>query len=100
MADRQLKERKLVALMLNDMEAGMDREDLSRAEQEVQDLPDEELNRLLASRLNLPDPTDEAALDDALIHVTERETDSDSPGDLTEAPDMSHNPGPGENADA
>ena len=98
MPDRETKERKLVALMANDMEASMGREDFSEAAQEVNALPDEELDRMLASRLNVPDPTDQQALDDALRHVPEREVDSDSIGNMTGAPDMSHNPGPGENA--
>ena len=99
MADRSTKERKLVALMVNDMEASMTGEDLSRTGQEIRALPDGDLNRLLAARLDLPDPTDEAALDDALLHVREPETSSGSPGDLTGAPDMSHEPGPGEHRD-
>lgn len=99
MADRSTKERKLVALMANDMEATMGPEDLALAEKEVRALPDGELDRLLSSRLDLPDPTDEAALDDALTHVEEPETHSGSPGDLASAPDMSHEPGPGEHRD-
>lgn len=99
MADRQTKERKLVALMINDLEASMDLGDLSSAEKEVQALPDEELDRMLAARLDLPHPTEEATLDSALLHVQEPETPSGSPGNLTGAPDMSHNPGPGENTD-
>ena len=99
MADRQTKERKLVALVINDLEANMGLEDLSRAEKEVRALPEDELDRILASRLDLPYPTDEETLDSALLHVREPETPSGSPGDLTGAPDMSHNPGPGENTD-
>lgn len=99
MADRSTKERKLIALMVNDMEASMDGDDLSEAEREVAALPDEELNKLLASRLDLPDPTDEQALGDALLHVEEPEVNSGSPGTMTDAPDMSHNPGPGERTD-
>jgi hypothetical protein len=99
MADRTTKERKLVALMVNDMEAGLGREELSQTEQEARALPEDELDRLLASRLDLPYPTDEETLDAALLHVEEPETYSGSPGDITGAPDMSHNPGPGENRD-
>jgi hypothetical protein len=99
MADRQTKERKLVALMINDLEASMDLQDLSSAEEEVHALPDEELDKMLAARLDLPHPTDEETLDAALLHVREPETPSSSPGNLTGAPDMSHNPGPGENTD-
>lgn len=100
MADRQTKERKLVALVINDLEANMGLEDLSHAEKEARALPEDELDRILASRLDLPYPTDEETLDSALLHVREPETPSGSPGDLTGAPDMSHNPGPGENTDA
>lgn len=99
MADRTTKERKLMALMVNDLEASMGLEDLSRAEEEASALPDEELDRMLASRLGLPYPTDEETLDSALQHVEEPETISGSPGNLTAAPDMSHEPGPGENTD-
>ena len=99
MADRKTKERKLVALMLNDLASSMDLNDLSRAEEEARALPDDQLDRALASRLDLPYPTEEAALDAALRHVEEPETNSGSPGDLTAAPDMSHEPGPGEHRD-
>lgn len=99
MADRNTKERKLLALMINDLEASLGLEDLSRAEEEVHALPDDELERMLASRLNLSYPTDEETLDAALLHVQEPETHSGSPGNLTAAPDMSHEPGPGENRD-
>ncbi len=99
MADRKTKERKLVALMLNDLASSMDLNDLSRAEEEARALPDDQLDRALASRLDLPYPTEEEALDAALRHVEEPETNSGSPGDLTAAPDMSHEPGPGEHRD-
>ena len=99
MADRKTKERKLVALMLNDLASSMDLNDLSRAEEEARALPDDQLDWALASRLDLPYPTEEEALDAALRHVEEPETNSGSPGDLTAAPDMSHEPGPGEHRD-
>jgi hypothetical protein len=99
MADRSTKERKLIALMLNDLASSMSGEDLSQAEQEVSALPDEEIDRTLASRLDLPYPTDEETLDAALLHVEEPETNSGSPGNMTAAPDMSHEPGPGEHRD-
>ncbi|MBA2512316.1 MAG: hypothetical protein H0V28_12665, partial [Rubrobacteraceae bacterium] len=47
MADRPTKERKLLALMINDLEASMGLEDLARAEEEVGALPDDELDRML-----------------------------------------------------
>ena len=99
MADRSTKERKLIALMLNDLASSMDRDDLSQAEQETRALSDDELDRTLASRLDLPHPTDEETLNAALLHVEEPETNSGSPGDLTAAPDMSHEPGPREHRD-
>ena len=99
MADRNMKERKLIALMLNDLASSLGHDDLSQAEAEVKALSDEEIDRTLASRLELPYPTDREALDAALLHVEEPETHSGSPGDLTAAPDMSHEPGPGEHRD-
>lgn len=99
MSDRTTKQRKLLALMVNDLEPGMGLQDLSQAEEEVNALSDDELDRTLASRLDLPYPTDEETLDSALLHVREPETLSGSPGNLTAAPDMSHEPGPGENTD-
>ena len=99
MADRNTKERKLMALMLNDLASSMGHDELSQAEDEVKALSDEEIDRTLASRLDLTYPTDEEALDAALLHVEEPETHSGSPGNLTAAPDMSHEPGPGEHRD-
>ncbi len=99
MADRNTKERKLIALMLNDLASSMGHDDLSQAEAEVKALSGEEVDRTLASRLGLPYPTDEEALDAALLHVEEPKTHSGSPGNLTAAPDMSHEPGPGEHRD-
>ena len=99
MADRTTKERKLIALMLNDLASSMSGDDLSQAEREVSALPDEELDRTLASRLGLPYPTDDETLDAALLHVEEPEAHSGSPGNMPPAPDMSHEPGPGENRD-
>jgi hypothetical protein len=99
MADRNTKERKLIALMLNDLASSMGHNDLSQAEAEVKALSDEEIDRTLASRLGLTYPIDEEALDAALLHVEEPETHSGSPGNLTAAPDMSHEPGPGEHRD-
>jgi hypothetical protein len=56
MADRNTKERKLIALMLNDLASSMGHDDLSQAEGEVKALSDEEIDRTLASRLDLPFP--------------------------------------------
>lgn len=100
MADRSTKERKLVALVVNDLEASLGQSEISGAEQEARDLSDEDLDRTLAGRLGLDYPTDEEALDEALLHVTEPETSPGvSPGDVAPAPDMSHESGPGEHRD-
>ncbi len=96
MADRRTKERKLVALMVNDLSAGLESE-MVEMEEEVHSLPDEELDRTLASRLGLSYPVDAEAMDRALARVEEPErlTEKGS-GGFTGAPDMSHHPRPGE----
>ena len=94
MADRRMKERKLVALMVNDL--GADSEsDAAVIEDEAHALSDEELDRTLAGRLDLPYPIDEEALDRALARVEEPEELS-AQGGFTGAPDMSHDPRPEE----
>ena len=96
MADRRTKERKLVALMVNDL--GAENEpDMARIEEEVHALPDEELDRTLAGRLDLPFPVDEAVMDRALARVEEPEELSErGSGGFTGAPDLSHGPRPEE----
>ena len=95
--ERDKRERKLVALMLNDLSADMGAEKASGMRREVGELPDEELRRTLARRMDLGDDVAEADLDDALAFVKEPEILSDKesgePGDPTDlgaAPDMSH----------
>jgi hypothetical protein len=92
MADRRTKERKLVALMVNDL--GAENEpDMARIEGEVHALSDEELDRTLAGRLDLPHPVDEEVMDRILVRVEEPEELSErGSGDFTGAPDMSHAP--------
>lgn len=98
MADRSMKERKLVALMVNDLEAA----ELSEAQMntliaEVAALPAGELDRTLTSRLGMPHETDQETLEEALKHVEEPERISGGErGSFTRAPDMSHEPRPGE----
>lgn len=93
MADRETKERKLVALMVNDL--GTDSEpEMVRVEEEVRAISDEDLDSTLASRLDLPYPVDEEVLDRALARVEEPERISQ--GGFTGAPDMSHEPRPEE----
>jgi hypothetical protein len=96
MADRGTKERKLVALMLNDL--GLDTEsEVVKAEQEVRSLSEEELDRTLAGRLDLPYPVDAEVLDRSLARVEEPgRLSGQGPGAFTGAPDMSHEPRPEE----
>jgi hypothetical protein len=94
MADRRTKERKLVALMVNDLGAGSET-DAAVIEDEAHALSDEELDRTLAGRLDLPYPVAEEVLDRALARVEEPEELSEQ-GGFTGAPDMSHDPRPEE----
>jgi hypothetical protein len=98
-ADRTTKERKLVALMVNDL--GAENEpDMARIEEETHALSDEELERTLAGRLDLPHPVDEEVMDRALAQVEEPEELSErGSGGFTGAPDMSHDPRPEERGD-
>jgi hypothetical protein len=96
-ADRETKDRKLISLMVNDLEASLNEPEMAQAADEVRALPDEEIDRMLASRLDLPYPTDEATLDQALSRVEEPESSSgQSSGGFTGAPDLSHEPRPEE----
>jgi hypothetical protein len=96
MANRETKERKLLALMVVDL--GVDAEtEVAGMEGEVRTLSDEELNKTLAGRLDLPYPLDVEVLDRALARVEEPERLSGKgPGGFTGAPDMSHEARPGE----
>ncbi len=98
MADRQTKERKLTALMINDLGiVDTEEPEMVKMEEEVRSLPDEELDRTLAERLDLPYPVDAEVLDRALARVEEPERLSDGgEGGFTGAPDMSHEPRPEE----
>ena len=94
MADRETKERKLMALMVNDLGPGFGEREMARLEREVRSLSDAELDGTLAGRLDLPPPVDEEALAQALLHVEEPE--ELSRGTFTGAPAMSHEPRPQE----
>ena len=86
--DRGTRERKLVALMVNDLGiADMEEPGMTRLSDEVRALSDAELDRTLASRLDLPYPVDPEVLERALSRVEEPERLS---GGFTGAPDMSH----------
>lgn len=94
MADRATKERKLVALMINDLGiSDIEEPEVKRLNEEVGGLSEEELDRTLASRLGLSDPSDEEAMDYALAGVQEPERLSEG---FTGAPDMSHEARPEE----
>jgi hypothetical protein len=94
--DREGRERKLVALMVNDLgTADVEEAEMARLSGEVRALPDEELDRMLASRLDLPYPVDAEVLDRALQRV-EEPTHLSETGGFTGAPDMSHGPRPEE----
>ena len=67
--DRTTKERKLTALMITDLELDLTEPEMIEVEQEVRTLPDEELDRSLASRLGLAYPVDEQAMEQALSRI-------------------------------
>ena len=97
MAERENKERKLSALMVNDLEAAdLSEKDLGRIDEEVRGLPDEELDKILAARLDLPYPVDAEVLDRALSRVEEPERLSERGASGIGAPDMSHEARPEE----
>lgn len=98
MADRGTKERKLMALMINDLGiVDIEEPEMKKMNEEVSGLSEEELDQTLASRLDLPDPADAEALDYALAGVQEPERISGSgPEGFTGAPDMSHEARPEE----
>jgi hypothetical protein len=96
MANRETKERKLLALMVGDLSVAAEPE-VASIEEEVRALPDEELDKTLAGRLDLPYPVDAEVLDRALARVEEPDRLSGrGPGVFTGAPDMSHEPRPDE----
>ncbi len=94
MADRKTRERKLIALMVNDLGPGFGEKEMVGLEGEVRALPDDELRGTLATRLDLPPSVDDETLEEALSHVEEPEEISRS--EFTGAPDMSHEPRPEE----
>jgi len=94
MANRETRERKLVALMVNDLGPGFGEQEMAKLESEVSALSDDELRGTLAARLDLPRSVDEETLEETLLHVEEPEEISGSR--FTGAPDMSHEPRPEE----
>jgi hypothetical protein len=99
MADRTTKERKLVALMLKDLGTDLGEQEMGRMEGEVRALDEEELDRTLAVRLDLPFPADAEVMDRALARVQEPERSSDLRGGFTGAADLSHEARPEERED-
>ena len=97
MADRKTKERKLMALMVRDLGiADTSEPEMVQMEGEVRDLPEEELDKTLAARLDLPYPMDAEVMDRVLARVEEPERLSEETSSFTGAPDMSHEPRPWE----
>jgi hypothetical protein len=94
MADRETRERKLVALMVNDLGPGFGEREMAGLKGEISALSDDELRGTLAARLSLPRSVDEEMLDETLLHIEEPEEISRH--DFTGAPDMSHEPRPEE----
>ena len=89
MADREARERKLIALMVNDLGPGFGEKEIAKLQNEVNDLSDDELRGTLVARLDLPRSVDEEELHQTLLHVEEI-----SGHDFSRAPDMSHEPRP------
>lgn len=104
MTDRSTKERKLMALMISDLGLNLTEPEMIEVEQEVRALPDEELDRTLASRLNLPYPVDEPAMEQALSLVEDPEPPLKEPelplsgeeGSVSGTTHMSYEPRPAE----
>ena len=94
MAERETKERKLIALMVNDLGPGLGEKEMTRLEKEVRALADGELDETLAARLDLPHSANEEALEQTLSHV--KEPSRSNQESFTGAPDMSHEPRPEE----
>jgi len=62
-----------MALMITDLELDLGETEMVEVLEEVRALPDEELDKTLASRLELPYPLDEQALEQASSHIEEPE---------------------------
>jgi hypothetical protein len=71
MTDRSTKERKLMALIITDLELDLEKMEMVEVEKEVRALSNQELDKALASRLELPNLLDEQAMEEALSHIEE-----------------------------
>jgi hypothetical protein len=69
MTDRATKERKLIALMLTDLELDLTEPEMLVLQQEVRDLPEEELDKTLVSRLELSYPVDDREMEQVLSGI-------------------------------
>lgn len=97
MTDRSTKVRKLMTLMISDLELDLGEAEIIEVEQEVRVLPDEELDRTLASRLDLSYPVDEQEMERALSLVEEPELLlGGEAGSVSGTTDTSHEPRAGE----
>jgi hypothetical protein len=97
MTNRATKERKLMTLMISDLELNLTEPEMIEVETEVRTLPDEELDRTLAGRLNLPYPVDEQAMEQALSRIEEPEPPlGGKAGSVSATTDMSHELRPAE----
>ena len=86
MADRETRERKLIALMVNDLGPGFGEREMAALKDEVHALSDDEVHKTLARRLDLSPSVDEEMLGQALSHVEEPE--EISRGSFTGAPTL------------
>ena len=73
MTNRATKERKLMVLMISDLELDLDQSEMIEVGEAVHALADEELDRTLANRLDLSYPVDEQAMEQALSRIEEPE---------------------------
>ena len=69
--NRTTKERKLMALMITDLELDLKEPEMIQVVEELRALPDEELDKTLASRLNLPYPVNGQTMEQALDRIEE-----------------------------
>ena len=98
--NRTTKERKLMALMISDLELNLKELEIIQVEEELQALPDEELDKTLASRLNLPYPVNEQAMEQALGRIEEPELlRGEEAGSVSGTTDASYELPPGEHED-
>ena len=89
--NRTTKELKLMALMISDLELNLKDLEIIQVEKELQALPDEELDKTLASRLTLPYPVNEQAMEQALGRIEEPELlRGEEAGSVSETIDASY----------